>query len=88
SKNWSATTAGPTAGSSVRFINGSPNHGASILPFGSESSGNRSNSEVIGQNASTLTANNISVNSHEGNIDIKGSLLNTQDDINLRAEKG
>ncbi|MBI0104888.1 hemagglutinin repeat-containing protein, partial [Gilliamella sp. W8145] len=88
SKNWSATTAGPTAGSSVRFINGSPNHGASILPFGSESSGNRSNSDVIGQNASTLTANNISVNSHEGNIDIKGSLLNTQDDINLRAEKG
>ena len=42
----------------------------------------------MGQNASTLTANNIAINSREGNIDIKGSLLNTQDDINLRAEKG
>jgi len=51
SKNWSATTAAPTAGSSVRFINGSPNHGAGILPYGSESSGNRSNSDVVGQNA-------------------------------------
>ena len=88
SKNWSATTAAPTAGSSVRFINGSPNHGAGILPFGSESSGNRSNSDVVGQNASTLTANNIAINSREGNIDIKGSLLNSQYDINLHAAKG
>ncbi|OTQ76572.1 hypothetical protein B6D23_12650, partial [Gilliamella sp. N-W3] len=88
SKNWSATTAAPTAGSSVRFINGSPNHGTGILPYGSESSGNRSNSDVVGQNASTLTANNIAINSREGNIDIKGSLLNSQYDINLHAAKG
>ncbi|KES15536.1 hypothetical protein GASC598I20_004980, partial [Gilliamella apicola SCGC AB-598-I20] len=88
SKNWSATTAAATAGSSVRFINGSPNHGAGILPYGSESSGNRSNSDVVGQNASTLTANNIAINSREGNIDIKGSLLNSQYDINLHAAKG
>ena len=88
SKNWSATTAAPTAGSSVRFINGSPNHGAGILPYGSESSGNRSNSDVVGQNASTLTANNIAINSREGNIDIKGSLLNSQYDINLHAANG
>ncbi|GAA5107834.1 hypothetical protein GCM10023211_09370 [Orbus sasakiae] len=88
SSSWSINTGAPTTGSTIRFISGGPNHGTGILPFGSEKSQSKAEKEITAQTSSVLTANDIYVNSKEGQVNVTGSNMTAQNDLMIQAQKG
>ncbi|OCG25431.1 hypothetical protein A9G11_02375, partial [Gilliamella sp. wkB108] len=87
-KQWNVTSGAPTAGSSARFVGGSPNNGTGLLPYGYQSSSVNGKNNVISQTASELTANEIYINSREGNVNVSGSLITAVNDLIVKAKQG
>ncbi|WP_159565323.1 hemagglutinin repeat-containing protein [Budvicia diplopodorum] len=88
SSNWSVTSALPTVGSAIRMMDGGPNNGPSVLPFGYDKSAKKGDKQVTAQTPSALTGQDIYINSKEGSIDVTGSSLAAINDLMLVAKQG
>ncbi len=88
SSNLSITSATPTIGSAIRTMNGGPNHGAQVLPFGTEKSSNTGDRQTTAQTGSEITAKDIYITSQNGHVNLSGSSLASINDLLLSAKNG
>ncbi|MFP1727458.1 hemagglutinin repeat-containing protein [Lonsdalea quercina] len=88
SSAWSVTSAAPTVGSGTRTMNGGPNHGSGVLPFGMEKSSSEGERQTIAQSGSQMAGNDIFITSKDGHINLEGSTLASINNLLLSAESG
>ncbi|WP_317633847.1 hemagglutinin repeat-containing protein [Kosakonia sp. ML.JS2a] len=88
SSSWSITTQAPTIGSAIRTVNGGPNHGAKILPFGMETSSSKGDKQTTTQTGSEISGKDIYITSQNGHVNVSGSSLASINDLLLSAKNG
>ncbi len=88
SSSWGVSTATADAGTLTRHVGGGPNNGAGMTPYAGSQGQEKQTGNVVGQVATTLSGNNITLTSHTGDIHIAGSAVSGKGDILLSAEQG
>ncbi|MGG7448517.1 hemagglutinin repeat-containing protein [Kosakonia oryzendophytica] len=88
SSSWSITTQAPTIGSAIRTVEGGPNHGAKILPFGMEKSSSKGDKQTTTQTGSEISGKDIYITSQNGHVNVSGSSLASINDLLLSAKNG
>jgi filamentous hemagglutinin len=72
-----------------RAVDGGPNSsGVKMFPYGSESARSKELTSGTWQTSSLITGNNVSLNSHEGDIRIAGSAIDAINNVGLTARQG
>lgn len=88
SSSWSVTSAMPTIGSVIRAVNGGPNHGAQVLPFGVEQSSSKGDRLTTAQTGSEISGKDVYITSQNGHVNLSGSSLASINDLLLSAKNG